>query len=218
MSLLRLYSEIFVDRSYDVTGLGDTPHIIDCGGNIGLSVVRFKQQYPHAAITVFEADPSIATVLDDNMQRLRLESVEVVHAAVGGSSGAVKFLPEEKGTLGGRIVSGAGIVVECICLADRICEPVDLLKMDIEGSEFDVIRDLCASGKIEFVKRMICEIHSDHLTRDQVGELWTALSAAGFHITIDRTVSEYPEPREHTPFANAPHAEFAVLVYAWRRS
>jgi hypothetical protein len=33
--------------------------------------------------------------------------------------GAVTFLPEEKGTLGGRIVSGAGIVVECI----RLNEP-----------------------------------------------------------------------------------------------
>ena len=48
--MLSLYREIFLDRGYEVAGLGDAPVILDCGGNIGMSVIWFKQRYPRARI------------------------------------------------------------------------------------------------------------------------------------------------------------------------
>src|SRR5437773_6120971 len=38
-SLADQYAEIFVNRQYEVAGLGHAPRIIDCGGNIGLSAL-----------------------------------------------------------------------------------------------------------------------------------------------------------------------------------
>lgn len=38
--------------------------------------------------------------------------------------------------------------VDVVLLSDLITEPVDYLKVDIEGSEFGVLKDLCATGKM----------------------------------------------------------------------
>ena len=62
-SLRTTYHQIFVQGIYQVDGLGDAPKIIDCGGNIGLSVIACKLRYPQARIVVFEADPALAAIL-----------------------------------------------------------------------------------------------------------------------------------------------------------
>lgn len=148
--MLSLYREIFLDRDYEVAGLGEAPVILDCGGNIGMSVIWFKQRYPRAGITVFEADPQTADLLEENVRALGLTSVTVVRAAVSDAAGKVSFVPE--GSLGGHVADGPGVLVDAVRLSDLITEPADYLKVDIEGSEFGVLKDLCATGKIGLVK------------------------------------------------------------------
>src|SRR5690348_5460731 len=48
--------EIFVDEVYKCNFNSAEPYIIDCGANIGLSVIYFKQKYPNAKIIAFEPD------------------------------------------------------------------------------------------------------------------------------------------------------------------
>jgi FkbM family methyltransferase len=222
--MLSLYREIFLDRGYEVAGLGDAPVILDCGGNIGMSVIWFKQRYPRARITVFEADPQIADLLEENVRALGLTSVTVVRAAVSDATGKVSFVPE--GSLGGHVgdkqrpdvAPRPGVLVNAVRLSDLITEPVDYLKVDIEGSEFGVLKDLCATGKMRMVKYVACELHGNPAVQDQVAELWTALSRAGFRITVrDATVCEdLPGPPMPTPFLSAPSAKYLVWLYAWR--
>ena len=142
--MLSLYREIFLDCGYEVVGLGDAPVILDCGGNIGMGVIWFKQRYPRARITVFEADPQTADLLEENVRALGLTSVTVVRAAVSDAAGKVSFVPE--GSLGGHVGDGPGVLVDAVRLSDLITEPVDYLKVD--GSEFGVLKDLCATGKM----------------------------------------------------------------------
>lgn len=49
--------------------------------------------------------------------------------------------------------------MDAVRLSDLITEPVDYLKVDIEGSEFGVLKDLCATGKMALVKYVACELH-----------------------------------------------------------
>ena len=63
---LTIYRNIFLHQGYVVAVFGDAPVILDCGGNIGMSVIWFKQRYPRARITVFEADPQTADLLEEN--------------------------------------------------------------------------------------------------------------------------------------------------------
>lgn len=214
--MLALYREIFLEHEYEVAGLGDAPVIIDCGGNIGMSVIWFKQRYPCAHITVFEADPTIAAVLEENVRTLGLPSVDVVHAAVGNTAGKVTFAPE--GSLGGYITNGPGVMVDAVRLSERISEPVDFLKIDIEGSEFGLIKDLCATGKIGLIKCLSCELHANPDVQDQVAELWLALSRAGFSITVGRAqVNDLlPGPSLPTPFSAAKSGKYLIWIYAWR--
>jgi len=158
-SLLFMYSEILFEQAYDISGLSDKPHIVDCGGNIGISTIWFKQRYPNSTIEVFEADPAIAEVLQENVRSLKLKDVDVVSAAVGNTNGTVTFMPE--GTLSGRVDSGSGRTIDSVRLSDRITTTVDLLKIDIEGSEYRLIADLCETGKIGLVHHIVCEIHGD---------------------------------------------------------
>jgi FkbM family methyltransferase len=43
------------------------PVIIDCGGNIGLSVLYFKYLFPNSVITVFEPSPPVFEILKENI-------------------------------------------------------------------------------------------------------------------------------------------------------
>ncbi len=216
-ALLSLYLEMFLQHGYEVHGLGEAPVILDCGGNIGLSALWFKQRYPKARLKVFEADPAIADILEENILTNRLHAVEVVRAAVSEVAGSVTFIPD--GAVSGRIGEGPGVTVPAVQLSEHIAsQPVDLLKIDIEGSEYGVVRDLCQSGQINWVKHIICEIHGNSEVQEQIAELWSNLSKAGFRLVVReaRVLAELPGPSEPTPFTGADCSKFLMWVYAWR--
>lgn len=216
--MLGLYCEIFLNREYEVAGLGQAPTIIDCGGNIGMSAIWFKQRYPHARITIYEADPSIADVLKNNVRALELNTIEVVCAAVGASNGSVTFVTE--GSLSGYVGAGdgQGVTIDVQRLSERINEPVDLLKVDIEGSEYALIHDLCVTGKIKLVRHMICEVHGNSQTQEQVAELWSDLTKAGFHITVSEAKVNplLPGPPDPVPFPSLESGKYLLWLYAWQ--
>jgi FkbM family methyltransferase len=211
------YREIFIQRGYDFACSHDSPLILDCGGNIGLSVVWFKQRYPQSRVTVFEADPSIAEILKSNMAALKLKDVEIVQAAAWNQTGTVSFAGD--GADAGRInVRDGHREVRSIRLADFITEPVDLLKLDIEGAEYGVVSDLYGTGKLHLVNRLICEIHSRPDERHQIAALLTALIQDGFKISFNHARSA-PDLRgdvEATPFASVPDGKCLLHLYAWR--
>lgn len=209
------YPEIFLERAYEVMGLSDSPRIIDCGGHIGLSVIWFKQRYPHSQITVFEAHPAIADILEENVHKLALPSVEIMKTAVSNSSGSVIFLPN--GSDGGRVNTAGTLYVPSVRLSDYLCEPVDILKLDIEGSEFQVVEDLCLTDKIHLVKHIICEVHGRSDVLQRVGTFWLQLANAGFRLAIKRAQAvNIPGPAEPTPFPAVKTAKFLLHLYAWR--
>lgn len=213
-SLTWQFPEIFADRIYDTGNLGEAPFIIDCGGNIGLSVIWFRQRYPRARLLVFEADPNVAECLEFNVNHLGLGDVKIVRAAVCGESGTVGFLPD--GADGGY-VSDRGISVPAVRLSEYIRETVDLLKMDIEGSEFTVVTDLCMSGRITAVRNIICELHGRHMNQTDIGPLFTHLTDAGFRLAVRwAACAEITGPSEPTPFPSVPTGKYLLHLYAWR--
>jgi len=53
------------------------PLIFDCGANIGLATLYFKNLYLGARIVAFEADPETAAVLRENVSANHLQDVSV---------------------------------------------------------------------------------------------------------------------------------------------
>jgi len=186
--------EVFVKAEYYFEATHDSPVILDCGANIGLATLFFKRLYPKARIHSFEADPTTAGVLKLNVEQNQLADVTVSNLLLSDHAGEGKFYiaPETAGSLmmsatQSRLAEeGREISVRAGRLSDYIDGPVDLLKLDVEGSEFAVMRELVASGKITQISKMIIEYHHKMANGAScLARFLTLLEEAGFEYQID---------------------------------
>jgi FkbM family methyltransferase len=217
LSLKYQYQEIFLGGCYDFICEREDPVILDCGGNIGLSVLRFKQRYPRSRIIVFEPDPEISEVLSSNLTSQAFKDVQVLQAAAWIQTGQVGWLRDRADS--SRIDPACTqSTIESVRLADFITEPVDLLKLDIEGAEYNVILDLCQTRKIGYVRRLICEVHGRGDDKRNLGQILKTLSDQGFCLTFPfaRSAPDLLGDHESTPFPSVRDGKFLLHLYAWQ--
>jgi FkbM family methyltransferase len=163
-----LKREIFGEHGYFIE-LGTTkPVIIDAGAHIGLATAYFKWLYPDSEITAIEPNPRVNLVLQKNVAMNQWWGVEVEEVALAGKRGSRAFYwdksPEQwfstggfsKGAWNGKQQSWE-VQVKTVPLADFITEPVDLVKLDIEGAEGEVLQ--AAGDKLQQVKHILMEYH-----------------------------------------------------------
>ncbi len=177
------WQEIFVKRMYEIPA-AEAPRIIDGGANIGLAALFFKKRHPRARVTCFEADPKVAGFLRANLEAAGAGDVEVVEAALWGEDGALSFAAE--GSDAGRADAGGNLEVKAARLSPYLDEPVDLLKLDIEGAEGPVLRECRES--LGQVRRIFVEYHSFEGQPQDLDELLGILKVAGFRVSV--TVSD----------------------------
>ena len=185
---LFLLHEIFVNAAYEFRAATERPRIIDAGANIGMAVLFFKALYPAAEIMAFEPDAQAFGLLSRAIASNRLTGVAAEQAAVTEHGGSVAFYsdPANPASIAASVDPGWGgpvrEEVRALRLSDRITSPVDFLKLDIEGAEYGVVRDLVTTGKIMLVREAVIEYH--HLP-DQPGgldQMIRSLTACGFTI------------------------------------
>jgi FkbM family methyltransferase len=208
-----LFSEIFAREEYFVRMPKPRPHIIDAGSNIGVAVLYFKMLYPQASIIAIEPSTSAAAILRHNVEVNRLTDVRVVQNALWEKAGTMELYtkPGEAAGVSSSLLAQSGYEpqrVDCITLSSLIDRTVDLLKIDVEGAELPVIRELCDSGKIGFVDRMIIEVHHDPTTvSDAFPLLLELLRTHGFN---------YSFAMGPTRFLMSLHEPQDLLLYTWR--
>jgi FkbM family methyltransferase len=209
------FDELFLRRHYAVCLEGDQPVIVDCGGNIGLSAIWFKQAYPRARVVVYEADPSLATTMARNLRRARLDDVSCQNVAVWTENGTVSFTPFGDDT--GRISNEGGMRVPAIDLATHLPDRVDLLKIDIEGAEFPVLERLCESGAIARVSNLVAELHVTRGRTDAMLALLQRLRASGLEISMTAGVGPWIGLADTaSPFDTIDRNNVFMILYAWR--
>jgi len=183
-SFFSMYDEIIKKEAYTFKTNAKNPYIIDCGANIGLSVIFFKRLYPNAEIIAFEPDEKIANILQKNMNSFACSNVKIVRKALSDKEDVeIDFFSE--GADGGRIsVSGdmSNRKVSTTRLLPYLNKEVDMLKIDIEGAETSVIED-CAE-KLKNVKNLFVEYHSMVSERQTLDRLLSILHKTGFRYYI----------------------------------
>lgn len=192
-SFLSGYKEIFKNEIYRFKANSDKPHILDCGANIGLSVIYFKKLYPKAVITAFEPDKAIFQILKQNMHAFSLNDVELIEKGVSDKLGSVDFFSD--GADGGRIAQGDEknlIKIETVRLADYLDKPIDMLKIDIEGAELDVLRD--CQPLLHNVANLFVEYHSFAKAEQNLSELLDIIKSAGFRYYISQSGTSVKSP------------------------
>lgn len=88
---LYLFKEIFIERVYEFRVLSTRPLIIDCGSNVGMSILFFKKLYPDARVLGFEPDPATFNLLSKNVQWNRLADVTLSNQAIMDVEGTIEF-------------------------------------------------------------------------------------------------------------------------------
>lgn len=162
----------------------NNPVIFDCGSNIGISVLYYKSKYPNAKITAFEPDPNIIQVLRRNIIKNKVDDVMVIDAAVWTKNGEAQFFCE--GADGSRLTPASvpgTVTVKTVSLNDLIIGEIDLLKLDIEGAEYDVI--LSIAQKLNLIKNIVIEYHLNYDNISQFAESLMLLSSANFEMTLN---------------------------------
>ena len=154
-----LFRELFIEESY--RGCEQPPDtIVDCGSNIGMSILLFKSLWPKSRITGIEASPEMFRFLKENVKQLH--GVTVMNKAVSYRRGQMAFYtnPSSLNSSTNALRSGGEeIFVEAAPLSDFIAGSVDLLKIDIEGSEMGAFAELEASGRLPLIRQMFIEYH-----------------------------------------------------------
>jgi FkbM family methyltransferase len=145
--------KIFVRQEYDCPfALNDVRFIIDAGANIGLSALYFAAQYPKATIIAIEPEPDNFSMLKRNCDHL--PNIIPLHGALWPVSGDVALTDSMNGsacafTVGRddrkKIGTVRGYSMPEIMSAYKAAH-IDLLKLDIEGSEKELF-----SGNTEWL-------------------------------------------------------------------
>ena len=136
-SALKVLGQVFVDRKYDVATEQDPRSILDLGANIGVSALFFRRRFPSARIVAIEASPSLIPILKRNTREL---NVEVHHLAVARSEGTVYFQESKESWAGTTVTQRpSAAAVPAVTLDSLLLDSVDLVKISIEGAEFDIL-------------------------------------------------------------------------------
>lgn len=179
------YQELFLQKIYSFKANRENPVIIDCGANIGLSIIFFKQLYPKCKITAFEADPKIFDVLSKNIKSFEFKDVELINYALWDTETILQFYSE--GADGGRINSIIDNSTEMIevktqKLSGYLQKKVDFLKIDIEGAEYKVLKD--CKLLLKNVENLFVEYHSFVDSEQKLDNILTILKDNGFRYYV----------------------------------
>lgn len=213
------YKDIFVNRIYHFESPSLAPTVLDCGGNIGMSVLYYKLMYPQARITTFEPDPSVFSYLQDNMARHGLHDVKLVQAAVCGREGSLTF--HSDGKYASNLASETAPLEEgwtkrrvpCVRLSSYLAEPVDFLKINIEGAEWEALAD--SGDRLQLVNEMVIEYHHLPGLPRTLHDILSLLDRQGFEYLVNDFDSE-TNGGVQPPFRLAPDSRYFLLIYARR--
>jgi FkbM family methyltransferase len=142
ISELEALAEVLCDESYAARAELAPRTIVDLGSHVGSSILYFSCRYPGARIVGVEANPKVFARLRANVGGL--PGVELLNVAVGATDGRARFYPS-RSTWGstGRADIGEGEAIEVpqrsldSLLEEASIDRVDLLKVDIEGMEYE---------------------------------------------------------------------------------
>lgn len=154
-----VYDEIFLSKEYDID-LGNPLFIIDAGSHIGLSSVFFASKYPQATIIALEPEPSNFKVLLKNIENH--QNIRAIRAGLWSRKTNLRIQDSSAETWSFKVIedsSGNGIPAVTIqdIMADFDFKRIDFLKMDIEGSEVEVLNH--SQAWVDDVSAMVIELH-----------------------------------------------------------
>ena len=190
-TLMYLFREVFLSKEYYFEAENPKPTIIDCGANIGMSILYFKFLYPNCRITAFEPNPFAFALLEKNISQNNLKDIDLHNIGLSDVESSIQFfIGENKGGLSGSMIKERGGKNAIDIQADRLSKfiqeaTVDLIKMDVEGAETQVLKDLVSENKLSNSRKYIIEYHHKiNQKRSSLSAFIKPFEDAGFEYNI----------------------------------
>lgn len=193
--LAYVLKEIHVDKIYDPFFIGKKDLVVvDCGANIGMTSLYFSQ-YASKVVSVEPTDAHFQC-LSKMVEFNELKNVTPVKLAVGNRNGTQEFHHSKNSTMNSLspLVNDTGEkeIVETITLEDLFDQhginQVDFLKIDVEGTEMDLICSESFARVADRIKALSVEYH-DWSGRNP-GQLVQTLEKHGFTVSTMPTVAD----------------------------
>ena len=159
--------------------------IVDIGANVGFFSLAARNFYPNARIYAYEPNPRLMRYLTENIRGL---NIHVFDEAVGSTNGfvAIDDQADSNQVTTQMVENGSIRQVSFSKLLSRIAGPIDLLKLDCEGAEWDLFK---ASECWKSVRHLRMEYHlGDSHTFDEVS---LTLGRLGIHILEHRPSTNF---------------------------
>jgi len=177
------FEEVMLKEEYGIDLSFEPFTIIDGGANIGLTSVFFANKYPGAQIVSIEPETGNFEMLKKNTQSY--PNISLLHAGVWNKKVNLAIVDTGKGNNSFTVeelshpTKGS---ISAISIADIMEEKnwqsVDVLKLDIEGSEKNVFEKNYESW-LPLVKVLIVELH-DRMTPGCSEAVFSALAHYNF--------------------------------------
>lgn len=178
------FNQVFVNKSYEIIlskfleNFGTSPvAIIDAGANIGLTSIFFITQNPQSRILSIEPDDKNQLQMIRNLECNSISGVSVRLAALWPVNKRLQIRNDfrDKFSWSLRVEESFDGKIQTITPTEAIQffeNQVDLLKIDIEGSEFEIFNEKNSLAWLEEVRMIAVEVHEEFgSTRDIVSVL-----------------------------------------------
>jgi FkbM family methyltransferase len=173
------FRQIFVNKEYDFTYDGVPKTIIDAGANIGLAAIYFVNRYPNCKIICLEPEFQNTALLQQNIKMY--PSITSLQCGLWSKSTFLKIKDNGLGNWGFIVeetTANEPGAIRAMSLPDIIksysLDSLEIVKMDIEGSEKEVLEAENLHEWLSLCKVLVIELH-DRMKKGTSAALFRAL-------------------------------------------
>lgn len=147
-------------------------YIVDAGANVGLASLVFNRYFPKSKICALEPEGNNFIALKQNLEDNSIDTQWIINGGLWSKSCNLEVRQDFRD---GRnwsfsVVEKTGGSIQAYSVDELLTRTnfptIDLLKIDIEGSEFEVLKS--APNWIDRVKFMAIEIHEEFGAVEQI--------------------------------------------------
>ncbi len=174
--------------------INDTDVVIDVGGHIGLFSLYASQFCKHGIIYSFEPVKENYQLLLDNITLNNLNQIKPFNLAVSSSNSSVKlYLNDDEAGHSMFSESSKTITVNSTSLQrifdDNNIENCNFLKLDCEGTEYEILQNLPTSY-FDKIEKLIIEYHMADSHPELLEKLKKLLISQNYDIKIKKLFSD----------------------------
>jgi len=184
------FAEIFLDDTYELNWIRkfskkkkiEIKSILDIGGNCGLTSLKLRSHFPNSLIHCYEPNLDLIKYIEPNSKN---GNFKCFFEAIGNHSGKVKLNTENNESVLSSIEVDEKGNINQISIDEAYkrfgLEYIDIVKMDCEGSEWEILSNKEVFQKVKFITM---EYHLGTNNYDH-NRITNALEKIGFQIVSE---------------------------------